>query len=423
MLTLTDPDHNETVFTYDAEGDQTSSTNALNQTSTATFDADGRMTSSTDAEGNRQYFTYDGDGHLLTNTWYNAAGDLTQTNTFTYDADGNMLTATNSAGTYTYHYNGLGQLVGVDEPFGLSLTFAYDANGNRELVQDSFGGTTQSTYDWANRLVSEVYAQSGQPTMRIDQAYDWDGRIEEQTRYSDAAGTDVVAVTQWSYDAKSEVTEEKDTNADGAIIADFKYQYDPAGEVTQEINDGVTSNFTYDDLGEVTSDGTASDSYDANGNRTNTSYATGPKNELLSDGTWDYSYNADGDMTKKVNIATEETWTYGYDAKNELVQVQEWAEDPSVVNTAYLEQEIDYKYDPFGNRLEEDVTTYSGQTGTTVVTRFGYDGWNPAKGAPTGNENYDVWADLNGTNNLQTRYLRGDLVDQLFGRVNADGNA
>ena len=35
-------------------------------------------------------------------------------------------------------------------------------------------------------------------------------------------------------------------------------------------------------------------SYDANGNRTNTGYATGPANQLLSDGKYNYVYDAPG---------------------------------------------------------------------------------------------------------------------------------
>jgi RHS repeat-associated protein len=35
----------------------------------------------------------------------------------------------------------------------------------------------------------------------------------------------------------------------------------------------------------------------------------------------------------------------------------------------------------------------------------------------------NVWADLNSSNQLQTRYLRGDLVDQLFARISSAGTA
>src|SRR5260370_30606804 len=44
----------------------------------------------------------------------------------------------------------------------------------------------------------------------------------------------------------------------------------------------------------------------------------------------------------------------------------------------------------------------------TVVTRFGYDGVN-------------VWADLDGSNNLQMRYVRPDGVDALGARQSAAG--
>ena len=48
----------------------------------------------------------------------------------------------------------------------------------------------------------------------------------------------------------------------------------------------------------------------------------------------------------------------------------------------------------------------SGRTasGTTTVSRFGYDG-------------DQVWADLSSSNALQTRYIRGDEVDQFFVRI------
>ena len=79
-----------------------------------------------------------------------------------------------------------------------------------------------------------------------------------------------------------------------------------------------------------------------------------------------------------------------------------------------------YKYDVFGNRSEKDVT-YAGQG--TQVTKFAMDGWNPATPATYGNENYNVWADLNGDGSLATRYIRGDVVDQLFARIGSSGTA
>jgi RHS repeat-associated protein len=88
------------------------------------------------------------------------------------------------------------------------------------------------------------------------------------------------------------------------------------------------------------------------------------------------------------------------------------------------EQSITYKYGPFQERLEKDVTTTS-----TVTTRFGYDAWKTdlsTDGTPAsylGHENWDVWVDMNGSNALQTRYMRGNRVDQIFARLDSSDNA
>jgi RHS repeat-associated protein len=78
-----------------------------------------------------------------------------------------------------------------------------------------------------------------------------------------------------------------------------------------------------------------------------------------------------------------------------------------------------YKYDAFGNRVEKDVIV----SGVTTTQRYAYDGWNPDTPAGLGNVKWEVFADLDGSNNLQTRYLRGDHVDQLFARIASSGTA
>ncbi|HKM56875.1 MAG TPA: RHS repeat-associated core domain-containing protein, partial [Isosphaeraceae bacterium] len=65
---------------------------------------------------------------------------------------------------------------------------------------------------------------------------------------------------------------------------------------------------------------------------------------------------------------------------------------------------VTYKYDVFGNRIEEDTTSGS----STQVTRFAYDGQN-------------IWADLDGNNNLVTRRLFQSAVDAVIARISASG--
>ena len=60
---------------------------------------------------------------------------------------------------------------------------------------------------------------------------------------------------------------------------------------------------------------------------------------------------------------------------------------------------------------------WNGDTLQHITQRYVLDGWNTAKGEAVGNENWDVYLDLDASNGLETRYLRGDVVDELFARV------
>src|SRR5438094_5307207 len=90
--------------------------------------------------------------------------------------------------------------------------------------------------------------------------------------------------------------------------------------------------------------GSATQTYDATGNRTGTGYVTAADNRLLSDGTWNYTYDAAGNTAKKVNIATGETWTYGYDFNNHMV----WADDRQSDGGGLIQRST-YQYAVFGN--------------------------------------------------------------------------
>src|SRR5579884_2171047 len=109
-----------------------------------------------------------------------------------------------------------------------------------------------------------------------------------------------------------------------------------------------------------------------------------------------------GSTISKRNTSTGELWTFGYDNDNRMLTAKDVSGAGATLTLAT------YTYDVFGNRIESDVWTQS--SGTTTVTRFGYDG-------------DQVWADLASNNSLQMRYLRGDEADQLFGRISGAGVA
>ncbi len=75
-----------------------------------------------------------------------------------------------------------------------------------------------------------------------------------------------------------------------------------------------------------------------------------------------------------------------------------------------LIQSVTFQYDVFGNRVEED--DYNASTQVTTVTKFAYDA--------AGN----IWADLNGSNQLVDRRLFVDVNGQTqpFARIDSSGH-
>jgi RHS repeat-associated protein len=219
------------------------------------------------------------------------------------------------------------------------------------------------------------------------------------------------------YDAVGRVTGINHYNGSGTALVTFTYSWDTASRLTSEVDNGAPQTYSYDSANQETADGLHTYSYDATGNRNNGSWTVGTGNQLTSDGTWNYSYDAEGNLTKKSKGASAETWTYGYDNQNELV----WAEDRATDGGTLLAR-TDYKYDPYGSRLQKAVDS-NGDGVVDTTERYALDGWDPAKPAAVGTENWDVWADLDGSSSLTTRYVHGDAVDQLFARIGSTGTA
>jgi RHS repeat-associated protein len=410
---------NRSTFAYDALNRQTQETDPFNKSLTYAYDAIGRLTSQTDRLGRRENFSYDAGNRLTGATWLAVGGGTADTFTLTYDANNNQLTAANSQGTYTLTYDALDRVKTTQQPFGFGQTFTYDAVGNRTLVQDSFGATLTSVYDAVNRLTSRQVGGTGVTQMREDFTYTARDQVATATRYSDAAGTQQVGVSSYTYDAAARLTNLQNGGAAG-MVSNFTYSYDLASRVTSETRNGSTVSYSYDAVNQLTNDGTTAFSYDLNGNRTMTGYQTGTANQMTNDGVYTYTFDAEGNVTKKSKGASADTWTYSYNNANQLVGLEDRSSDGGV-----LQMKATYTYDANGNRLESDVWTLTG--GTTAVTRYAYDGWkNPVDGmnrpySPVGLENWDVAADLSGSSSLTTRYLRGDGIDSVLARTDATG--
>lgn len=94
------------TWTYDDRLNMTARTNALNQTTAFTYDANGNQLTETDALGTKRY-TYNQFGQVLTST-----DVMNGVTTNTYDAQGNLLSVTDALNnTTTFTYDARGQLL------------------------------------------------------------------------------------------------------------------------------------------------------------------------------------------------------------------------------------------------------------------------------------------------------------------------
>jgi YD repeat-containing protein len=207
----------------------------------------------------------------------------------------------------------------------------------------------------------------------------------------------------YTYDNVGNLTSLVHKNAGGTALATYSYSYDAGNRLISETDNGATTTYGYDGADQLTTvNGSSTYSYDANGNRTMSGYTTSADNRMTSDGTWNYQYDNEGNVIQKTKISTGEVWTYTFGNFNRLLTATDKDSHGNLIT------QTTEKYDVFGNRVEEDV--YTQTTGQTVVTYFAFDGDT-------------AWAQLNGSKQLQVRYLYLNGYDQPFARITAAGVA
>jgi YD repeat-containing protein len=174
---------------------------------------------------------FDATGHWLSETDRNG-----NALTFSYSS-GQLTGITDSVGrSVTLSYDGSGRLTGLAAPLSRSVSYTYDASGRLATVTDLAGATTTYGYDASNRLTTITDANGH---VVVTNEYGADGRVSAQT---DANGNR----STFGWDAAS-----------GTAT-----YTDPAGQAWTDVYAGNALQSHTDPLGHATSY-----TYDANFNR------------------------------------------------------------------------------------------------------------------------------------------------------------
>ena len=364
LASVTDAKGNVTRYMYDTDGNLTSITYADGSVETWTYDGFGNSTSWTNRRGSATpgdpndhviAYNYDTDGYLLSKTYSNGSHV-----DYTYDTRGNLNTATDPTGTTTFTYDpSTDRLMRIDYPGGKWLEFTYNAAGQRASNLDQTGHRLTYYYDAVGRL---DYIENESNVREVDYDYDAAGRLVLKT-----LGNGVY--TTYDYDQAGQLLHLVNYKPDGSILSRFDYTYDSRGQrVSMTTLDGAWS-YTYDEIGQLThavfapapgSTIPAQDEiyvYDALGNRirtiingVTTEYTINNMNQYVTVGGVTYTYDRDG------NLVQQGGTTYTYNDENRLIAVNDGTN---------LWQ---YTYDALGNRV---ATTENGTTTHYIVDPIG----------------------------------------------------
>jgi len=358
LAAVTDARGNQTRYDYDAKANLQSITYADGSSERwGAYDASGDPQTWTNRRGRSINYTYDDAGRITSKLYPD--GSRVE---YAYDARGNMVQSRDANSSTTLGYDAHDRLLRVDTPGGRFLEFTYDDAGRRASSVDQLGHRLDYHYDAAGRLES-LTDQSGREVVRY--AYDPAGRLSRKT-----LGNGVY--TTYDYDAAGQLLHLINAKPDDAVLSRFDYTYDSRGRRTAMAMLDGTWSYEYDDLGQLThtvlEPTTATLSrqdltyiYDALGNRirtiengVTTDYTTNNMNQYTQVGDTAYRFDADGNMIQE--ITPQGTTNFTYNDENKLVAVSKgtdtWA----------------YTYDPTGNRV---ATTENGITTHYVIDPIG----------------------------------------------------
>ena len=367
LLTIKDPLTNVTTLTYTTAGLIYTIKDAQNNITTYGYDTHGNRTSVTDALNHQTTLAYDTGDRLKTITY----PDTTMT-TFIYDSRGRRTSVTDQNGkTTTYAYDDADRLTSVTDAGNNVTTYGYDTENNLTSIKDANNNTTSFTPDAFGRITKTTFPSGYVETYN----YDAVGNLTSKTDRKNQ-------VIGYTYDQLNRLTQKSypDTTT-------VNYTYDLDSRLTQVTDPTGTYQFTFDNMGRLTSASTSyafltarnfttGYSYDAASNRTgftdpesgSTAYAYDTLNRLQTltpptafSGTGSFGFGYDAlsrrtQMTRPNNVATN----YAYDNLSRLQSVLHQLSGSTIDGATYT-------VDNAGNR------TAKTDQRAGVTSNYGYD--------------------------------------------------
>lgn len=202
--------------------------------------------------------TYDYKGRILTESIMTVANDYTNTNRYTYDLDGNLTTSTMANGyKLTMNYDTAGRLLSIEDNMGGRSVFTPDDYTGEVLKADILQNNVLVRS--RNKIVDTLgrTLEAYNATIRTKQSINYSSRSDLPDSTTDANGIS----SNYSYNMPGQVTSY--TSGSDSVSKN----YDVEGKLRSVSANNQTTNMDYDDLGRIVSinspdTGTRSFTYD-----------------------------------------------------------------------------------------------------------------------------------------------------------------
>jgi len=423
----------------DIAGNTYSDDNSIDLISTFSYDLNGNPTSSSDVAGNITLATYDKLNRVLSTTRQlkNAKGELISnvTNSQTYTWDGKIANQTDAKGNKTsYSYDAMGNQTKSVDTLGNTTLKLYDYQGRNtvvvapknyqsdaplgdmertEFVYDSMGRVLKQIEVYQKINLSSTYKREKEWATIIAKTYQYD-TLGNTISVTDALGN--TTRTDYNLAGLVEYVTDAETNAMG-IPFTIKYSYNGLGQKVKETYPKSEYVYTYDGVGDLLRtqvDGILKSSaiYDFLGRTIKSTDGLG--------NTTTQSWNALGKISKS-NTPGDKTiaayqMLYQYDVLGNLIYTKDT-----------MDKVATYTYDSFGRNLSKIDSDISGNQKIKTSTSYDLNGNVLSQTDGNGNTTTSTYDTLNRvvttTNALkQTTTYTYDVNGNLLKHQNYLGN-
>ncbi|MBB4807695.1 RHS repeat-associated protein [Chryseobacterium defluvii] len=381
----------------------------------SSYDALNRATATTDEDGNITDIEYGIEGYYMKKTISQMQNISTQMKSeILTNAQGKIVSTRSYIGGQPlqthYDYNNVGELIRVEDPEGIVITYEHDLGGRRIYENHSDHGATRYAYDLEGRLVERVTANlenSGLPDNSI--RYKYSGNRLVNIGYPTLPnGTPNPNNVQYEYGSSGNDTGKVIRKIDGTGIT--YYTYGNMGEVISEERKVMgynIPNMTFLTTYEYDSWNRLRDLRYPDDERVHYRYDLGGNLKMIdSDQYGEYVKEIKYDEYEqriKILYGNETYSTYTYSPSNRMLATHNLVKDNYAT---FLSN--NYKYDFIGNILSIENTAIVTPTsiGGTYKFNYGYDELNRLTHSH-GNMTTEIKGDpvpVNNTGNMSGNY-------------------